>query len=356
MPDIRIGLIGCGGIANGSHIPSYAASTGGRIVAVCDINDERLNRTGDRLNIPAELRFKDYHDLIACDQVDAVDICTPNYLHCPIAMEAVKAHKPFSCEKPLGMNYKETVDLMNAAKAAGVPGFICLSWRYRAIIRYLKSLVDEGKIGKLRHIYIRCIKDSGIWENRPLEWRFQKDLAGTGVLCDLGSHMFDLLRFMGEEIDHIYAEMGIVYPERPLEDDPTKFGKVTTDDWVNLIAMTESGANLTFQISRTTTGVSGNVKLELYGEKGMLIFDEAKPQLEFCTDEYSRARKRSQTVFLETPDSFKTQQSQAFIDMVNGNTNKYTATLDMGVADQKIIDAAVLSATEHRVVKLSEIQ
>ena len=179
MKKVRYGIIG-GGMGR-AHMAGLKMNNSAELIAVCDINDERLNRTGDRLNIPAELRFRDYHDLIACDAVDAVDICTPNYLHCPIALEAVKAHKPFSCEKPLGMNYAETVNLMNAAKAAGVPGFICLSWRYRAIIRYLKSLVVEGKIGKLRHIFIRSNKDSGIWENRPLEWRFQKELAGPLV-------------------------------------------------------------------------------------------------------------------------------------------------------------------------------
>ena len=79
MKTWKIGVIGCGGIANGAHLPGYAKATGATIYALCDINEQKLNAAGEKYGVPAERRFTDWHDLIASD-VDAVDICTPNWL------------------------------------------------------------------------------------------------------------------------------------------------------------------------------------------------------------------------------------------------------------------------------------
>ena len=100
MNDIRIGLIGCGGIS-GKHLPELNSSKGAVIWALCDIDEGRLKSAGEKYKVPEERRFKDYHDLINCPEVEAIDICTPNYLHVPMAEAAVDAGKPFCCEKPL---------------------------------------------------------------------------------------------------------------------------------------------------------------------------------------------------------------------------------------------------------------
>ena len=87
----RIGIIGLGGIATGKHISELVKIKEAPITAICDINEEKLKTVGDKLDIDSARRFVDYHDLIACADVDAVEICTPNYLHVPMAVEAVKA-------------------------------------------------------------------------------------------------------------------------------------------------------------------------------------------------------------------------------------------------------------------------
>ena len=105
---IQIGIIGVGGIGAGAHMGGYEKAKGAKVVAICDINKARLKEIGDKFGIAPELRFADYHDLLACPEVDAVDICTPNNSHCEIGLAAVRAGKPFNIEKPLGVSVEET--------------------------------------------------------------------------------------------------------------------------------------------------------------------------------------------------------------------------------------------------------
>ena len=107
MSKLRLGLIGVGGIMNGTHIPGYLTCDDCEIVAICDINPETLKKVGEKLNIPEENRFLHHEDMMKSGLVDIVDIATPDNMHCPIATDAVKYNLPFSVEKPMGMNYKE---------------------------------------------------------------------------------------------------------------------------------------------------------------------------------------------------------------------------------------------------------
>ena len=97
---LKLGIIGVGGIAQ-THIRMLKKVEQAKICAICDIDEEKLQKVGDQLEIPESHRFTDYKDLIACEDVQAVEICTPNYLHVPMAMDVVKAGKAVEVEKPL---------------------------------------------------------------------------------------------------------------------------------------------------------------------------------------------------------------------------------------------------------------
>lgn len=351
MKTVRIGVIGVGGIANGVHIPGYRQTENCEIVAICDINAERLEKVGEKLGIPKSHRFADYRDLIACADVDAVDIATWNSVHCEIAAAAVAAGKPVSVEKPVGLNYTEAWKLAEAAEKNQVPTFVCLSWRYRPHTRYLKYLLDNKKLGKLYHIYVRCIKDSGLWKGRKREWRFDSVRAGSGVLGDLGSHMIDIVRFFGEEFKEVYAQKGIFVKERPSEEDGAILS-VDTDDWCNIVARMESDVACTIQLSRCTTTVPDITQLEIYGEKGKLVFlsENGKFAITF-TDAETKAEE-----ILEVPTEFDAVQSRSFVDLVNGIEDDYTCKIEQGLACQAVIDAALLSAEQNRTVSIVEIK
>ena len=351
MSKLRIGLVGVGGICNGVHIPGYLNCKDCVITAVCDIDPKRLLEAGNRCGVPEARRFSDYRDLIACEEVDAVDIATWNSMHCEIAQAAARAGKPFSVEKPVGMNYHEAWDLAQTAAAMNVPSFVCLSWRYRPYTRYVKYFISSGKLGKIYHFYIRCIKNSGLWEGRKLEWRFDKARAASGVLGDLGSHMIDILRFWGQEFKGIYANYGIEIKARPRED-TGEMAPVNTDDWCNMICELESGISCTIQLSRVATTVDDRIEFEVYGERGGLIYryDSGKQIIEF-TDAKTR-----QVESLTPPESFLAEQSQSFVNLVNGIKDEDTAEITHGLACQAVIDAAIRSCEEQRYVSIAEIQ
>lgn len=352
---VRVGIIGVGFIANSKHIPGYLQSKDSVITAICDTNKDALDKAAQKCGVPQTRCFNDYKDLIACDDVDVVDICTPNYLHCGIADEAIRHGKPFSVEKPMGMNYKETMETCKKADLAGVPGFMCFSWRYRSYMRFMKHLIDNDEIGELYHIYIRCIRSSGLIPNRKLEWRFDTNLAGYGVLGDLGSHMFDITRFLGQEFVSVSADTGIIIKQRP-KMDSNEIASVTTDDWCNILAKMEKGANATYQISRCTTNIGGVIKVELYGSKGMMIFTEegGRETLEICTDATDTAGKGRHLI--TPPESFEAVQSQAFINVINSKDDGLSSRIVEGPRCQRVLDAALKSAKTRRWVDVSEIE
>ena len=352
MKKVRVGIVGTGNITIGwgDHLNSYNQVDYCEITALCDIDKEKLDKAGELLGIPENRRFLDYNELIACEDVDVVDVATWNSNHCEISEAAARAGKDFSVEKPVGMNYKEVKHLSEVAKENGVNSFVCLSWRYRPYTRYVKYLLGEGLVGKIYHICVRCIKDSGLWEGRKREWRFDKSRASSGVLCDLGSHMFDILHFWGEEFKEVYARSGIFIKERPSEE-TGEIVPVDTDDWCNIIATLESDTSCIIELSRTATTIStGLLHFEVYGEKGVLVYE--------CTDKHSLTftdAKTKEVKDLVPPEEFNAIQSKSFIDLTLGVEDEYTAKIEHGLKCQAVIDAALKSTEENRPVTIKEI-
>ena len=356
MKKIRIGLIGTGGICNAAHIPSYLENCMDdcEITAICDIDPKALKKTGDRLSIPDENRYVDYRDLIASGLVDAVDICTSNDAHAKIALAALDAGLAVSVEKPIGMDFDESLAIEKKAKEKGLPVFVCFSWRYRDYPRYMKYLIDQGEIGEIYHLYINCIKNSGLWEGRRLEWRFIEERASSGVLCDLGSHMFDTIRFFGQEFDRISCERGTIVKRRQLIDSD-EWGDVTTDDWAEVICKMKSGIGTNISVSRTVTTEKDKIEFYVIGSKGALrfIYDKGKQVLLRCTGENVAT---DTFVEIEVPAEFKARgQSRSFVDLLMGNKDEYAATISEGLYSQVAVDAAKLSSQLGRAVTVEEM-
>ncbi|MDD6683958.1 MAG: Gfo/Idh/MocA family oxidoreductase [Clostridiales bacterium] len=351
MEKIRVGLIGVGGIMNGVHIPAYQACNDCEITAICDINPATLKRVGEKLGIPEENRFLCYEKLMDSGLVDIVDIATPDAVHCKIAQAAVDRNIPISVEKPMGMSYKEVKAVCDAANAKNLPGHVCFSWHYRPYVRLMREQIVSGKLGKLYHVYIRCIKDSGLWEGRRLEWRFDAKHSASGVMGDLCSHMFDIARFIGNEFISVTADAGIFVKERQALDSD-EILPVTTWDWCNVLAKMENDVNATFQISRTTKFIGDWIQVEAYGEKGRLIYSYlvGDQKLELQTE------KGEIKTLIPGPE-YNANQSQAYLNIVkNENVDGLEATLANACKCQAALDAAYRSVEEGRWVTIEEVE
>ncbi|MBR3968197.1 MAG: Gfo/Idh/MocA family oxidoreductase [Clostridia bacterium] len=341
----RIGIIGVGGIACGRHIPELIDVKDCKITAICDIDENRLKTVGDKLYIPEELRFTDYNDLINSPDVDAVEICTPNHLHVPIATAAVKAGKPVNIEKPLSINLAECEPLKCALKENPVKNMMSFTYRFMPAIRYAKWLLDKGLIGDVINVDVLYIKNSGFIKGRRLEWRFEKDKAGTGVLGDLGVHLIDMAELLTGKITAVSAVTDIVVKQRKRLDSE-ELANVETDDYCSFICDMENGAKGSFVISRCAIGHQGTVKFDVFGTKGIVSFDLNNPNvLNVCYGEVDLANENIHTV--DVPQEFFTTQEAEFIKMLQGDSYDILPTIDDGLRSQKILDS-ILESAEKR--------
>lgn len=358
MKKIRIGLVGLGGIMTGIHIPGYKGSPDCCITAICDIDPKKLQTIGDMLEIPEENRFLRYEDLLNSDLIDAVDIATPDAIHCPVAAVAAARGIPFSVEKPMGMNYAQVKAVADAAKEKNLTGTVCLSWHYNPMVRLLRDTIQQGKIGELMHIYIRYLKDSALWEGRRLDWRFDANLSASGVMGDLGSHMFDIAEFIGGRFESLCADAGIFVKERKALDSEQLL-PVTTWDWCNVLAKMENNVNATFEISRSVQSTATWMEIVAAGDKGKIVYSW-NGDIGFGWKGGS-----TQTLYLYNKDgatelipdeSDKVVQSQVFLNMLRGITDGTEATLADGLRCQAALDAAFRSVQEGRWVTMAEIE
>jgi predicted dehydrogenase len=183
---IRTAVIGAG--VGTAHIEGYLACSNAELVAVCDANPVRLNEILAHYNIKEG--FTDYKELLKRDDIDAVSIALPNDLHAPVAIDALNAGKHVLCEKPLAINAAAAQTIVDAAKASGKKLMVSFNYRYRPDARWLKALINEGKMGDLYFTKAGWIRNSGIPGLGG--WFTTKNRSGGGPLIDLGVHVLDL--------------------------------------------------------------------------------------------------------------------------------------------------------------------
>ncbi len=347
---VRIGIIGVGSIATGTHIPQLLKIPECKIVAVCDINEEQLNKVGKQLGIDTAHRFTDYKALIACPEVDAVEICTPNYLHIPMATEAVNAGKPVEIEKPLSVDFPSVKPLSDALATNSVPNMMCFSYRFRPATQFAKWILDNGLLGKIISIDVAYLKSSAFMEGRRLDWRFVKKYAGTGVLGDLGVHLIDMTRFLVGDIHSVCATKNIVVKQRKRLDSE-ELANVETDDYCSFLANIEHGVAGSFVITRCAIGNANTIKYDIYGTEGMISFNLNTPDvLGICIGEIDKKTDGLHTV--KVPKQFHQLQEQTFIRMAQGQEIIHPTVEKDGIACQKILDALLLSSDERRWVDI----
>lgn len=341
MGKIRVGIIGMGNITKNAHIPQFKDCKDAVITAICDINPQTLEKQGDALGIDKKYRFTDYKDLINCSQVDAVEVCTPNHLHAEMAVAAINAGKPVNIEKPLALNLEQANTVADALKTNSVPSMMCFSYRFFPAVRYAKWILEQNLIGDIVSVDVAYLKSSALWEGRRLEWRFQKELAGTGVLGDLGCHLIDMTHFLVGDIKTVSAKTRVVVKERK-KLDSEEFAKVTTDDCCSFIALLENGANATFSITRCAIGNNNTIKYDIFGTNGAISFNLNDPKvLDVCIGQVDIKSNMLHTV--KVPPEFDITQEQAFIDTVKGEHKAFYPTVSDGVKCQAVLESILES-------------
>ncbi|WP_425827628.1 Gfo/Idh/MocA family protein [Streptomyces fractus] len=256
------------------------------LAAICGRDAAGVRAAADRLGWAAA--ETDWRALIARDDVDLVDICTPGDSHAEIAVAALEAGKHVLCEKPLANSVEEAEAMAEAAERAAARGQLAMvGFNYRRVpaLALARQLVADGRIGTLRHVRAHYLQDWLVDPAFPLTWRLQKPHAGTGALGDLGAHAVDLAQYLaGEPLAGVSALTETFVRERPLPGgassglsatgaDGAGTGPVTVDDAALFTGRFASGALASFEATRFATGRKNALTVELNGSHGSLAFD-----------------------------------------------------------------------------------
>ena len=138
----------------------------------------------------------DWKEVVHRDDIDIIDICTPNFLHPIIAIEAAKAGKHIVCEKPLANTLKEAKDMLKAAEKANVKHMCGFSYRFAPAVQSMKKLISSGGLGEIYHFRAAYQQDWIMDPDFPMVWRLKKKHTGSGALGDIGAHITDLCHFL----------------------------------------------------------------------------------------------------------------------------------------------------------------
>ena len=188
---LKVGIIGCGSIAHHRHLPEYANNQEVEIVAVCDVVKERAEAANVKYGGKI---FTDYNELLAFEEVEAVSVCTPNYLHAPISVAALEAGKHVLCEKPMATSLAEAEKMIEAAEKSGKTLMIGHNQRFVPSHQKAREIIESGEAWKI-YSFRTAFGHPGPegWSvDGKNSWFFKKDEAFIGAMGDLGVHKADL--------------------------------------------------------------------------------------------------------------------------------------------------------------------
>lgn len=307
---LKIGIIGCGGIANGKHMPALARVSGAEMVAFCDIKPEKAREAAEKYGAAGARVYSDYKELLKDGSIDVVHVCTPNKSHADISIDSLEAGKHVMCEKPMAKTAADARRMVETAKRTGKKLTIGYQNRFRPDSQYLHQLCSKGELGEIYYarahaIRRRAVPTWGVFLN--------EEEQGGGPLIDIGTHALDLtLWMMGNYkpknvAGNVYRKLadrkdsanawGPWDPEKYTVED-SAFGFITMEDGATIVLESSWALNsLNIGEAMTTLcGTDGGADmregLRINGEKyGQLYV--TKPDLDATGVDFYAGRKES---------------------------------------------------------------
>jgi predicted dehydrogenase len=279
--ELRIGLIG-GGFMGRTHSNGYKRvsdffpelESRPILKAVCSRRQEKVNAFAEQWGY--ESVETDWKALIARDDIDAVDICTPNNMHAEIAIAAAEAGKMVLCEKPLARTLAESQQMVDAVEKAGVNNTVWYNYRRLPAVTLAKQIVASGKLGRIFHYRANFLQDWTINAEVPQggdgTWRLDVDAAGSGVTGDLLAHCIDTAIWLNGSITDVSAVTETFVKER-VHQATGQMQKVGIDDACIFHCHFENGSLGLFESTRYARGHKALYTFEINGEHASLRWD-----------------------------------------------------------------------------------
>lgn len=278
---LRVGLVGLGFIGK-VHAQAYRSipfcyqspTVGVKIAAIL------RTKTGSDLDLLESLGnpfVTTDVDKFYRQNLDMVDICTPNFLHLEQAQDALAHKHHLYIEKPLGWNLAHARRIASAAEKAGVLTHTAFMKRYFPSVRQAKAIIASGLIGEIYNFNVHYYHNSYMDPQRPISWRLQQTLSGGGAFADLGVHIIDLVRYILGEADWVQCHTRTFINKRPSTPDSSEFINVDVDDWALCTVGMQNGAIGTIEATRMSGGLSDSNRMEIFGSCGSVVVDMKDP-------------------------------------------------------------------------------
>ena len=320
----------------------------------------------------------DWRALIKRDDVHIIDICTPGDTHAEIAVAALDAGKHVLCEKPLANTVEQATAMAEAAaraRARGVRAMVGFNYRRVPALALAREMVEEGRLGTIRHVRAQYLQDWIVDPEFPLVWRLDAAKAGSGALGDIGAHIIDAAQFVaGDLLTGVSALMDTFVKERPLAGASSGLGAaaaggrgaVTVDDAALFIGRFAGGALGSFEATRFATGRKNAMRLEINGSAGSLAFDfESMNELSFYDGTEDPRTAGFRRILVTEPDhpytgawwpaghllgyehTF-THEVKDFLEAIAAETDP-TPSFEDGLRVQRVLAAVARSAADRGV-------
>ena len=364
---VRVAVLGAGRWATTAHLPGWVRDPRCEVVAVCDV-DAALAEAAAR-EFGAVVTATSHQDVVARDDVDVIDVCTPSWTHFELAMDALAAGKHVLCEKPVAYDFRETLKAADVARAKGLKTKLGFTFRYSPGVQYARSLIDDGFVG--RPFIFNGFEQNSQWLDpqtplRQVDHTVDQSRLITSSLEGYGAPVIDIGHWwVGADYARVVGTMKNFIPERVVRSAGTMM-RMNIDDGDIFIGEYANGAIGSIQTSFVTVGNYPGIEARIYGERGAIICR--------LVQEFGIA----ETVKLATPDAVEFQQVEIparfypagggpneewrtlfyanlirdFLDELTTETEQNQGNFDDGARVQETINAVEQSFHERRWVDL----
>ncbi len=345
MDQINVGIVGLGWVA-GAHISAFNKISGANVTAVCSRRELDEAQLAQQYGVPLKA-YRDYEEMLKDPSIQVIDICTPHPFHAEQAIAAAKAGKHLIIEKPIAINYEDSVAIRKAIHEAGVKSCVCFEVRFSQQANVIRSAIDQGLLGSLHYAEVDYFHGIGPWYGQ-FPWNVKKDFGGSSLLT-AGCHALDLLLWlMDSEVEEVTS-----YGNR--SSNPT-FAPYEYDTTLVSLLKFKDG-----KIGKVASVVDClqpyYFHIHLVGSEGSLLDNRL-----YSAKVKGLSKERWSTLETSLIDSGDVAhhpylpQFQAFVDSLRKGEKMPLTDFDTAFESHRVVFAADRSAAEKRTVKLSEFK
>ena len=348
---LKYGCVGAGDIADFKHLNGYSKDKEIKIEAICDVNLKAAEKLAEKYEIPNV--FQDYKEMLEQIQLDFISVCTPNFLHAPVTIEALKKGIHVHCEKPMAMNAPEAQAMVDAKNKYGKKLMVGLNNRFTNEAFFIKKYADDGLFGEIYHAKCGWRHKRGI--PGKYSWITNRKLSGGGPLIDLGVHFLDLaMFFMGNPKP--LSVMGATYSKFAENNSRNSWsfgisgdGTYDVEDFAAGIVRFENDATVDFEFSWASNIECEYNYCELLGTKGGASFKGKELKI------FSEVFDTCVTILPDIRYSVKTlDEFEHFTDCIR-NGKEPLAPPEQAVDLMKIIDGVYKSSETKREIIIGDL-